>query len=66
VAELAGLDMSLPLRADDAQALHDHLEGHGMRTLIDLFNTPVRRTPSVPRRLRGGRAQRRTRADSPG
>jgi len=40
----AGLGVSLSLRADDAQALHDHLKGHGVPILTDPFDTPFGRT----------------------
>ncbi len=39
-----GLGVSLSLRADDAQALHDRLKGHGVPILIDPFDTPFGRT----------------------
>jgi predicted enzyme related to lactoylglutathione lyase len=40
----AGLGVSLSLRADDAQALHDRLKGHGVPILTDPFDTPFGRT----------------------
>ncbi len=40
----AGLGVSISLRADDAQALHDQLEAHGVPILIDPFDTPFGRT----------------------
>ena len=40
----AGLGVSISLRADDAQALHDQLKGHGVPILIDPFDTPFGRT----------------------
>ncbi len=39
-----GLGVSLSLRADDAQALHDHLKARGVPILIDPFDTPFGRT----------------------
>ncbi len=40
----AGLGVSISLRADDAQALHYQLKGHGAPILIDPFDTPFGRT----------------------
>jgi predicted enzyme related to lactoylglutathione lyase len=40
----AGLGVSLSLRADDAQALHDQLKDHGVPILTDPFDTPFGRT----------------------
>lgn len=40
----AGLGVSMSLRADDAQALHDQLKDHGVPILIDPFDTPFGRT----------------------
>jgi predicted enzyme related to lactoylglutathione lyase len=39
-----GLGVSLSLRVDDAQALHDHLRSRGVPVLMDLFDTPYGRT----------------------
>jgi len=39
-----GLGVSLSLKVDDAQALYDRLEGHGVPILIDPFDTPFGRT----------------------
>jgi predicted enzyme related to lactoylglutathione lyase len=39
-----GLGVSLSLSADDAQALHDQLQGHGVPILMDPFDTPFGRT----------------------
>jgi predicted enzyme related to lactoylglutathione lyase len=39
-----GLGVSVSLRADDAQALHDQLNAHGVPILIDPFDTPFGRT----------------------
>src|SRR5215469_3648662 len=40
----AGLGVSLSLRADDAQALHDQLRSHDVPILVDPFDTPFGRT----------------------
>lgn len=40
----AGLGVLVSLRADDAQALHDQLKGHGVPILTDPFDTPFGRT----------------------
>jgi len=40
----AGLGVSLSLRADDAQRLHDQLNAHGVPILVDPFDTPFGRT----------------------
>jgi predicted enzyme related to lactoylglutathione lyase len=40
----AGLGVSLSLRADDAQQLHDQLKDHGVPILVDPFDTPFGRT----------------------
>jgi predicted enzyme related to lactoylglutathione lyase len=39
-----GLGVSVSLRADDPQGLHDQLKGHGVPILIDPFDTPFGRT----------------------
>jgi predicted enzyme related to lactoylglutathione lyase len=39
-----GLGVLLSLRADDAQALHDHLKRRGVQILIEPFDTPFGRT----------------------
>lgn len=39
-----GLGVLVSLRADDAQALHDQLNAHGVPILVDLFDTPFGRT----------------------
>jgi Glyoxalase/Bleomycin resistance protein/Dioxygenase superfamily len=39
-----GLGVSLSLSADDSQALHDQLRGHGVPILMDPFDTPFGRT----------------------
>jgi hypothetical protein len=38
-----GLGVSLPLQADDAQALHDQLKKRGVPILVDPFDTPFGR-----------------------
>ncbi len=40
----AGLGVSVSLRADDAQELHDQLKAHGVPILVDPFDTPFGRT----------------------
>lgn len=40
----AGLGVSISLRADDAQQLHDELKAHGVTIMIDPFDTPFGRT----------------------
>jgi predicted enzyme related to lactoylglutathione lyase len=40
----AGLGVSVSLRADDAQGLHDQLKDHGVPILADPFDTPFGRT----------------------
>jgi predicted enzyme related to lactoylglutathione lyase len=39
-----GLGVSLSLHADDAQAVHDHLKGHGVNILADPFETSFGKT----------------------
>lgn len=39
-----GLGVSVSLSADDSQALHDQLRGHGVTILMDPFDTPFGRT----------------------
>ncbi|HEY2549850.1 MAG TPA: VOC family protein [Streptosporangiaceae bacterium] len=40
----AGLGLLVSLHADDAQALHDQMEEHGVVILTDPFDTPIGRT----------------------
>ena len=39
-----GLGVSLSLHADDAQAVHDGLKGHGVNILADPYETPFGKT----------------------
>jgi predicted enzyme related to lactoylglutathione lyase len=39
-----GLGVSISLRVEDAQVLHDHLRNRGVPILIDPFDTPFGRT----------------------
>ncbi len=39
-----GLGVSVSLRVEDAQALHDHLKAQGVPIVVDPFDTPFGRT----------------------